>query len=193
MTLAASLIKTHAHNVMGIDGSTNSLAFAMFHDGKPMRWGKINFSGNDIYEKVMDAGIKTRLLMEQYPMDYVCLESIVRVASTSVAIKMGYSLGAVMSNIMTPDTKVFSIAPLTWQCHIGNKNWTKAQKQEFGRAYPGKSASWISSEIRRRRKQFTMDYFNDRYGIDIRDDDVGDAFGVAQYALDMLIYKESNG
>ena len=48
----ASLAKTKAHKVLGIDASTNSVAFCLMDNGIPVKWGKIEFVGSDIYEKI---------------------------------------------------------------------------------------------------------------------------------------------
>ena len=48
------------HTICAIDASTNNFAFALFDtQQKELGFvGKIQFEGNDIYEKVMDAGKK---------------------------------------------------------------------------------------------------------------------------------------
>ena len=51
MTLA-SLKKTQADRVLGIDASTNSIAFCLMENDVPLKWGKINLSGEDIYDKI---------------------------------------------------------------------------------------------------------------------------------------------
>ena len=40
MTLA-SLAKTKANRVLGIDASTNSIAFCLMEDDNPLKWGKV--------------------------------------------------------------------------------------------------------------------------------------------------------
>ena len=37
----AELIKTKANRVLGIDASTNSVAFCLMEGDKPLKWGKI--------------------------------------------------------------------------------------------------------------------------------------------------------
>ena len=54
MTLAR-LNKVSASTVIGIDASTNSVAFCLFRDGKTERYGKILLNGMTIYEKIADA------------------------------------------------------------------------------------------------------------------------------------------
>ena len=50
----AELIKTKANRVLGIDASTNSVAFCLMEGDKPLKWGKIEFTGSDIYEKIYE-------------------------------------------------------------------------------------------------------------------------------------------
>ena len=51
----ANLVKTQANKVLGIDASTNSVAFCLMENDKPIKWGKIEFVGADIFEKIHDA------------------------------------------------------------------------------------------------------------------------------------------
>lgn len=48
----AELVKTKAHRVLGIDASTNSVAFCLMENNIPIKWGKIEFAGSDIYENI---------------------------------------------------------------------------------------------------------------------------------------------
>ena len=52
------LIKIKANRVLGIDASTNSVAFCLMENDQPLKWGKIEFEGSDIYDKILDAKIK---------------------------------------------------------------------------------------------------------------------------------------
>ena len=73
----ADLVKTKANRVLGIDASTNSVAFCLMENDKPLKWGKINFVGQDIYEKIHDAKIKTSSMLEELKSDYIAVETIV--------------------------------------------------------------------------------------------------------------------
>jgi hypothetical protein len=50
--------------ICAIDASTNSLAFALFTGEDLGTVGKINFEGNDTYQKVMDAGKKVKAFFD---------------------------------------------------------------------------------------------------------------------------------
>ena len=64
MTLA-DLVKTKAYRVLGIDASTNSIAFCLMENDIPIKWGKINLMGNDIYEKIYDAKVKMHSMLNE--------------------------------------------------------------------------------------------------------------------------------
>ena len=38
----AELIKTKANRVLGIDASTNSVAFCLMENDKPLKWGQVS-------------------------------------------------------------------------------------------------------------------------------------------------------
>lgn len=181
MTLA-SLVKTKAARVLGIDASTNSIAFCLMENDVPLKWGKINLFGNDIYEKIYDAKIKMSVMLEELKADYIAVEGAVLVRSPDAVIKLSYVYGVVIAELMSTGAKVITISPTSWQSYIGNKNPTKQEKQNVRIAYPGHADSWYKNFIRNMRKQRTADYFNLKYNLAIDDFDVADSFGIAHFA-----------
>ena len=67
----AELIKTKANRVLGIDASTNSVAFCLMEGDKPLKWGKIELTGSDIYEKIYDAKRKMAVMLDELKSDYI--------------------------------------------------------------------------------------------------------------------------
>jgi Holliday junction resolvasome RuvABC endonuclease subunit len=185
MTLA-SLVKTKAHRVLGIDASTNSIAFCLMENNKPLKWGKIDLKGNDIFEKIHDAKIKTHVMLEELKSDYIVVEGAVLVRSPDAVIKLSYVYGVVIAELMSTGAKVITISPTAWQAYIGNKNPTKDEKSSIRLLNPGYADSWYKNQLRNMRKQRTADYFNSKYGISLTDYDVADSFGIAHYANKVL-------
>ena len=185
MTLA-SLIKTKANRVLGIDASTNSVAFCLLENNIPVKWGKINLAGNDIYEKIYDAKIKTNAMLEELKADYIAVEGAVLVRSADAVIKLSYVYGVVIAELMSTGASVSTISPSAWQAHIGNKNTTKEEKAAIRLKNPGYADSWYKNKIREMRKQRTADYFNKKYNLKLEDFDVADSFGIAYYANQVL-------
>lgn len=182
----ASLVKTKASRVLGIDASTNSVAFCLMENDVPLKWGKIEFSGSDIYEKIYDAKNKMNVMLEELKSDYIVVEGAVLVRSADAVIKLSYVYGVVIAELMSTGAKVITISPSAWQAYIGNKNPTKDEKAAIRIKNPGYADSWYKNQLRNMRKQRTADYFNKKYGINLDDFDVADAFGIAHYSNQVL-------
>jgi Holliday junction resolvasome RuvABC endonuclease subunit len=182
----AELVKTKAHRVLGIDASTNSIAFCLMENDIPLKWGKVELSGSDIYEKIHDAKIKMHAMLEELESDYIVVEGAVLVRSPDAVIKLSYVYGVVIAELMSTGAKVITISPTAWQAYIGNKNPTKDEKSAIRLANPGYADSWYKNQLRNMRKQRTADYFNKKYNIDLNDYDVADSFGIAHYANKVL-------
>jgi Holliday junction resolvasome RuvABC endonuclease subunit len=181
-----SALSSEAYSVMGIDASTHSLAFAVFHDKELVKFGKINFSGNGSYERLADSQSKILALADDFDVDYIAIEKAIMVKSTDTAIKLGMAVGVIIASVLNKHTEVVEVAPISWQSFIGNNNYNKTKKGEMRREFPDRSDSWIRSEIRERRKQYTIDYFNKKFKVNIDDNDVSDAVGIAWYAVNHL-------
>lgn len=185
MTLA-SLAKTKASRVLGIDASTNSVAFCLMENDVPLKWGKIEFTGSDIYDKIYDAKVKMHAMLEELRSDYIVVEGAVLVRSPDAVIKLSYVYGVVIAELMSTGASVITISPTAWQSHIGNKNPTKAEKDALKIQFPGYADSWYKNRMRNIRKQRTVDYFNKKYSLSLDDFDVADAFGIAHYSNTVL-------
>jgi Holliday junction resolvasome RuvABC endonuclease subunit len=185
MTLA-SLKKTQANRVLGIDASTNSIAFCLMENDVPLKWGKVNLEGIDIYEKIYDAKRKMAMMLDELKSDYIVVEGAILVRSPDAVIKLSYVYGVVIAELMSTGASVITISPTSWQAYIGNKNPTKEEKAAIRLKSPGYADSWYKNQIRNMRKQRTVDYFNDKYNLNLDDFDVADSFGIAHYANKVL-------
>ena len=182
----AKLVKVEAKRVLGIDASTNSIAFSIIENNKPVKWGKIDFVGADIYEKIYDAKVKTHAMLKELESDYIAVEGAVLVRSPDAVIKLSYVYGVVIAELMSTGARVITISPTAWQAHIGNKNPTKAEKEKLRLENPGYADSWYKNKMRNIRKQRTVDYFNNKYSLGLDDFDVADSMGIAYYANEVL-------
>lgn len=182
------LTKKNANRVIGIDCSTNSLAFAIFEGGVPVSCGEIVFKGADIYERLNDARRKTQALVDQGILvaDYVGMEAAIMVNNRQVVIKLSYIYGTVLSVLMQNKMRVETVPPITWQTAIGNPNLKKFEKDDLRIESPGKSASWYQNEGRKLRKQRTLGFARKFFKIKDDSDNVGDAVGVAWYVNNYL-------
>ena len=182
----ADLVKTKAGKVLGIDASTNSVAFCLMDNNIPVKWGKVEFTGADIYEKIYDAKKKMHAMLNELKSDYIVVEGAVLVRSPDAVIKLSYVYGVVIAELMASGASVITISPTSWQAYIGNKNPTKADKEALRTKFPGKSDAWYKSKMREVRKQRTVDWVKEKFNIDLTDFDVADSFGIAYYSNTVL-------
>jgi Holliday junction resolvasome RuvABC endonuclease subunit len=174
--------------VLGIDASTQALAFCLMNKDQgewyPERWGKMDIVGNDVYERCGDINKKLYGLMGVLDPDHVELESVVFVNNRAVVIQLAKVVGAAIGVAHATGRTVSEVTPIAWMNYIGNPTRDSADVKKAVRAdNPGKTKSWYKQELRRMRKQRTLDWVEQTYGIKLDDDDVGDSFGVAYYAI----------
>jgi Holliday junction resolvasome RuvABC endonuclease subunit len=183
--MLGDLSKTRASRVIGIDASTKSLAFCVFYNRRPVKWGKINFEGSDVYERIRDAHPKVRALANEFDADFVCLEGAILANNRNVKVTIDLSLmyGAILSVLLEGRAKVVQVTPTVWQNFIGNKVFSAAETAKMKADFPGRSASWYTNKKREIRKQRTMDFFNAKWPhMNLTDNDVGDAAGIAYHS-----------
>lgn len=180
--------KKKANRVIGIDASTNSLAFAIFENEKPIRCGEVNFTGATLFDRLKDAKRKTRALVQSGVLrgDYVAIESAWMGNNPQTGLDLAYVYGAIISELMELNPEVHKVAPISWQTGIGNPNLKKPEKEAIQKDHPGKSKSWYQAEGRRIRKERTMAIAREFFQIPSDSDNVSDAVGLAYFTSKSL-------
>jgi Holliday junction resolvasome RuvABC endonuclease subunit len=173
--------------ICAIDASTNSLAFSVFDTFTKsiITVGKINFEGNDTYEKVMDAGKKVKAFFDIYGgFEAIIIEHTVFMNSPKTAADLALVQGAILGSAGQSGTQIIGkVSPITWQNFIGNKKISKEEQIVIRSTNPGKSVSWYKSYERNLRKERTIRFINTVYDRTISDNDVADACGIGHWAL----------
>jgi Holliday junction resolvasome RuvABC endonuclease subunit len=178
-------IEVKPERICAIDASTNSLAYAVFDKEILKEVGKINFEGNDIYQKVGDAGKKTKAYFETVmKADAIVIEHTVFMNSPKTAADLALVQGAILgSAAICGVTTVGKVSPITWQNYIGNKKISKDEHAMIVARNPGKSVSWYKSFERNLRKQRTIDFVEFEFDKKITDNDVADACGIGYWSI----------
>ena len=60
---------------MGLDASTNSMAYCIFDGDKVVEYGEIFFTGADLYDRLLDAKRKVKALKERFNCNFVAIEN----------------------------------------------------------------------------------------------------------------------
>jgi len=178
-------LEVKPHKICAIDASTNSLAFALFSGDDLESVGKINFEGDDVYQKVMDAGKKVKAFFDIYGgFEAIIIEHTVFMNSPKTAADLALVQGAILGSAGQSGTKIIGkVSPITWQNYIGNKKISKDEQLYIRSQNPGKSVSWYKTYERNIRKERTIKFINTIYDRSITDNDVADACGIGHWAL----------
>jgi len=172
-------------NICAIDASTNSLAFAFYTHKTLTGHGKINFQGDNIYEKVIDATAKTKALFDHYNMiKGIVIEHTVFMNSPKTAADLALVQGAILGGAgLSGISLIGRVSPITWQSYLGNKKLSKEEQLQIRTANPNKSLSWYKSYERDFRKRRTIKLLEIIYDKKIDDYDVADAAGIGHWAI----------
>lgn len=174
--------------VIGIDASTNSLAFAIFEGGRPVQCGEVMFTGSTVIERLKDAKHKTKALVEAGVLigDNIAIESAIMVRNVQTAIDLAYVYGAILGEIGEKTHAIQKVAPISWQSGIGNPNLKKHEKEQIQKDFPSKSKSWYQNKGRSIRKARTLAIARKHFDIPSNSDNIGDAVGLALFVSGQL-------
>lgn len=177
--------KNNVPSFCAVDASTNSLAFAYFTDGNLEKYGKIRFFGSTIYDKLGDTVHKTMSLFKSLPCENMIIEKTIFANSAQVAANLALSQGALIGGAKIGGVRnVYGVAPMSWQSYVGTRLLTTDEKQKIRQAYPNRSNSWYKSQEREQRKQKTINTVNNRFSINLDDNDIADACGIGIFVLE---------
>lgn len=177
-------INPKPQNILAIDASTNSLAFAIFSDDVLVNYGKIKFDGANAYQKLGDASRKCLPFFKQFSIDAIVIEHTIFINSPKTASDLALIQGAILGAAKLAGVRTAgSINPITWQTFIGNGKLTNEEKLAIANQFPGKTKNWYQNKSREIRKQKTINFVNINYDKSINDDDVADAIGIGHYAI----------
>ena len=173
------------YNLCAIDASTNSLAFCIYSHNKIAEYGKINFEGSNIYQKIQDAAAKTKALFKYYNcMDAIVIEHTVFMNSPKTAADLALVQGGIIGGAGLAGIKTIGrVSPITWQSYLGNKKLSKEEQLQIRSINPGKSTSWYKAYERDFRKKRTIKLLEIAYERKIQDYDVADAAGIGHWAV----------
>jgi len=171
--------------ICAIDASTNSMAFAFYSNTKITQYGKLNFKGDNIYEKVIDATAKTKAFFEHYnQINSIVIEHTIFMNSPKTAADLALVQGAIIGGAGLAGIKIIGrVSPISWQSFLGNKKLTKEEQIKIRSLNPNKTNSWYKSYERDFRKRRTIKLLEIIYDKKIEDYDVADAAGIGHWAV----------
>ena len=173
------------NTICAIDASTNSLAFCIYSDQKIFEYGKIDFNGKNVYEKIQDATKKTKAIFDYYnSIQAIVIEHTVFMNSPKTAADLALVQGGIIGGAGLSGINIIGrVSPITWQNYLGNKKLSKEEQLQIRSLNPGKSVSWYKSYERDFTKKRTIKLIDIVYDKKINDYDVADAVGIGHWAV----------
>jgi hypothetical protein len=181
----ASLLKIQPPDIFcAVDASTNNMAFAYFVNQKLTKYGKINFNGENVYEKIGDIAQKTKSFFVGFPTENLIVEKPIFANSPLVAANLALTQGSLMGAAKLGGVKnIYGVTPIAWQSFIGTRLLNPEERDRIKTEYPAMSSSWYKTKEREQRKQKTIKTINKKFNIDISDNDIADACGIGIFVL----------
>jgi hypothetical protein len=171
--------------VLGVDHSTQTLAFCLSVDGIPEYWEEIPLVGSTVYERVGDLNSKLKARFDAESIDYLVIEKTVQVNSRDTVVKLAMIAGCIIGYFGGRGIKVFEVPALTWQAATAKPTLTKAEQGALKLANPGRLKSWYANEARKIRKQRIIDWVEMQFGIKVPSD-CADSICIAYYGSNKL-------
>lgn len=172
-------------SLLGLDISTNSVAYCLNTKNGIETWGEITFIGPTVFDRIADAQKRLATELPDMTYDMILFESAVYIQNKKTVVQLAYAYGAVIAPLMRPHVRVEEITPLVWQPAIGNKPFTAQEKTELRQQYPAKSKAWYLTKQRQIRKQRTMDWVIEQYGLNVGTDNQADAIAISKVGVDL--------
>ena len=178
--------------VLGIDCSTKKMSWVIVNDNVIEKYDELYFEGVNFIERYKDVRHKVLAILDEFKeVDYVCFEKAVMVRSQDVALKLAGVFSVALSCLAELDAKMVEVQPIVWQSAIGNPILRGESKQALLRKHQElKTTAKQQAFVREYRKQVTINYVKNRSGIEMPNDDLGDAAGIAYFFYDKM--KELN-
>jgi len=173
-------VKKNGQRVLGIDHSTNTLAFCISEDGKVKDWGEIPLVGNNVFERMGDLHYKLKYHFGNTTANVLCIEKTVQVNSRDTVVKLAMIAGVIIGFFAEYGLKVHEVPALTWQSATAKPTLTSPEQAKLKLENPGRTKSWYSNEARKIRKQRIIDWVETNYGI-IAPSDAADAICISLY------------
>lgn len=161
---------TKSKRVLGVDHSTQTLAFCLSVDGVPEYWEEIDLKGENVYARLGDLRKKIEQRFDRESVDVLVIEKTVQVNSRDTVVKMAMIAGEIISYFSAKEIKIYEVPALTWQAATAKPTLTKTEQLQLKLKNPGRTKSWYASEARKIRKQRIIDWVETKFGMRVQSD-----------------------
>lgn len=161
--------------ILALDCSTKSTGYALFEDNKLTEYGVLTAKSKDVFERIKSITNQIEILLRRYEPDEIIAEEVLppEKSETSFIINnktfkaliyLQASIATLIHNTTFKKISITFIYPGTWRANLGIKTGRGIRREAI--------------------KKETMIYINDKFGLDIKIDDISDAIGIGSSVID---------
>ena len=178
------LKKEKVRTVLAIDPASHSLAWCIMErvDGKLaiIKTDKISFVKNSaIEEKFNQIKFGITSICDIYKPDVCVIEQSVYIQNFQTSRLLSYIIGFTWGMASFTCKRVFDVSPLVWRSGIGYKNLTIKDKDLLKENGQKKNIELKKKDERKRRVRVIIEEYFNANDLDLGDDDIVDAVGIA--------------
>lgn len=178
------LKKEKVKTVLTIDPASHSLAWCITtrEDGKIklIKSDKISFIKNStIEDKFNQIKLGITSICELYKPDVCYIEQSVYIQNFQTSRLLSYIIGFTWGMVSFTCKYVSDVSPLVWRSGIGYKNLTTKDKDLLKSNGQKKNIELKKKDERKRRVRVIIEEYFDANELDLGDDDIVDAVGIA--------------
>lgn len=179
------LARTEPTRVMGVDASSQSFAYAIFEDKKPVEWGIVKYTGKDRFQRAVDSYYKVKALMERVDVEYILQEQAVGSVNQKTGLILAQAYGVTLPILIENSKEYEMVNPNEWQALLGKKIMTPTQ---IKKEWPGEKPHFYTEKGRELRKLRNLEWVKENLGIDLsyEANDVGDALCIGAKAAGLI-------
>lgn len=171
--------------ILGIDSSTQGVAWTLIDLGRPTHSGKIDLTKIKEMDDMMSEICQTfpKVLEDQTP-DHIFIEMPIFVANPATARKLTFIVGCLLTVAIQQGYETTLVEPATWKSYIGYFNLSSKfqaeAKLKLGKTEGKKLCDFLRKEQTRRIVKRRFDYF------EVEDHDITDACAIGLYGANKL-------
>lgn len=171
---------TDRTRVLGIDPSSNAIAWTVIEDGRPVRWGKMIFyRKSTLADKFKMLKPMIDLMVAEAQPTFVVIEQMISVQNPQTTRILSYIAGAIYYELSTMGYEVVDTPPMTWKNYHG---YTRVTKNLIA------ANRWTKKEADHFRKSQLQDKIADKWEwFKYSDSDVSDSCGIALWGAEVSL------
>lgn len=178
------LKKEKVKTVLAIDPASHSLAWCIMErvDGNLaiIKTDKISFIKNSaIEEKFSQIKLGITSICDIYKPDVCVIEQSVYIQNFQTSRLLSYIIGFTWGMASFTCKRVLDVSPLVWRSGIGYKNLTIKDKDLLKENGQKKNIELKKKDERKRRVRVIIEEYFNANDLDLGDDDIVDAVGIA--------------